>query len=518
MKRKWWFLSGVGVILLLAAFALSRFAATRGQAAGMWQTETARRGALQIASSAAGATRARQTALLVWRVSGVVSSAVRAGESVARGQSLAVLEADSLPPQVLLAQAELTAAQRALDDLQLSRRQQALALQAVEDAEQALEDALDPALSIARAQAAAADAQKKLEEAERTLAILVAAPSEQALAQAFSSMLLAQNVYETSLHHVERIQKRLKKGEEDYLFFESKELYKRILEGLEQKLLQDRLAYEDTVERYEALLQPPDPDDVQASQANVLAWQARVAQAQEDWQRAQAGATPGETAVLEARLADAKREWERLKDGPDAGDLAAAQARLTAAQAAVAQAGVTAPFDGVITQAAVRPGDIVAEGDLAFRLDDLSRLLVDTQVSEIDINRIQPGLPARLTFDSIPGRSYQGRVVEAARSGAQNGSIVSFSVMVELLDADEQVRPGMSVEVSFILEEIEDALLAPARALRMLDGQRVVYVLRDGKPLPVAVSIGAVADHMAQVLSGDLKAGDLIVLNPPAAD
>ncbi|MCI0520705.1 MAG: efflux RND transporter periplasmic adaptor subunit [Chloroflexi bacterium] len=516
MRRKWWILSGAAVVLLLAAIAVSRFAAMSGQAAGEWQTQPARRGDLQVSSSATGVTRARQSALLTWRASGVVASAVQTGERVSRGQAIAALEAASLSPQVLLAQAEAISAQRALEDLQLSSKQRALAQQAVEDAEQALEDALDPSTASARAQAAAANAQKELENAQRTLAILQAAPSEQALAQARASMLLAQNVYEDTQRNVERIQKRLKKEEEDYKFFESRELYARILEGLEQKLLQDRLAYEDTVERYEALLQPPDAEDVLAAQANVLAWQARLAEAQLDWQRAQAGPTPGELAVLQARLDDARREWERLKGGPDAGDIAAAEARLTAAQAAMAQAGLSVPFDGVITQAASRPGDIVAAGDLAFRLDDLSHLLVDTQVSEIDINRIQPGMPVILVFDSIPGKEYQGRVVEAARAGVQVGNAVSFNVVIEALDADDLVKPGMTVEVSFVLEQIHDALLVPSRALRILDGRRVVYVLKDGAPVPVAATIGVIAQAEAQTLSGDLQAGDLIVLNPPA--
>jgi multidrug efflux pump subunit AcrA (membrane-fusion protein) len=55
----------------------------------------------------------------------------------------------------------------------------------------------------------------------------------------------------------------------------------------------------------------------------------------------------------------------------------------------------------------------------------------------------------------------------------------------------------------------------PNRAVRVVDGNRVVYVLQNNQPVPVQITLGASSDTMSQVLSGDLKIGDLIVLNPP---
>jgi len=93
--------------------------------------------------------------------------------------------------------------------------------------------------------------------------------------------------------------------------------------------------------------------------------------------------------------------------------------------------------------------------------------------------------------------------------------VVSFPVTVRLVEPDEAVRPGMTAAVNIVVSEIRDVLLVPNRAVRVQDGQRVVYVLVDGKATPVEVTLGASSDTQSEVVAGDLKPGDRIVLNPP---
>jgi len=135
---------------------------------------------------------------------------------------------------------------------------------------------------------------------------------------------------------------------------------------------------------------------------------AQMAQAERHWERAKDGTNPADLAVLEASLADAQRELERWQNGPNPDEVAAARARVEAAQAALSLPRLEAPFAGQITSVSVKPGDNVAPGSLAFRLDDTSHLLVDVLVSEVDVNRIQEGQAAELTLDGIPGRTYHG--------------------------------------------------------------------------------------------------------------
>jgi HlyD family secretion protein len=214
-------------------------------------------------------------------------------------------------------------------------------------------------------------------------------------------------------------------------------------------------------------------------------------------------------------LDDANREYERVKDGPDPDDVTAAEARVAAAQATAGQAWIEAPFDGTITAVEVQPGDQVSPGTVAFQLADLSRLMVDVDISEVDINRVQPGQPVELTFDAILDRTYQGEVTEVELVGAEAQGVVTFMVTVALRDPDELVRPGLTAGVNLVVDQIEDALLVPNRAVRVVDGVRVVYVLRDGKVEAVPIVLGTSSETSSQVLEGALAVGDQIVLNPP---
>ncbi len=505
-------------VLLLGWFAVDSYMKQRSASAGV-ETEPAQRGDLMVVVEAPGVVRSNQQAILRWKTSGTVGGVyARLGDRVVTDELLADLEQSSLPPSIILAQADLANAQRDLEDLQSSQVKSAQTRQAVEQARQALEDARDPALIISRLQTALAEAQVAVDTAERNFEILTRPPSQAAIDQANANLLLAEKRYNDTLRQLDRVRRRATKPEDKLMFFESRELYERILEGLELKELQERRAYEDSLSRYNRLVEPPDPSDVAVAEAELARASAQLAQAQLDWERDQAGTSPADLAVLEARLADAQREWERWKDGPDSGEIASAQARTTAAQAALDMVQIEAPFDATITSAYARPGDQVGEGDQAFRLDDLSRLLVGASVSEIDISKIKLGQTVILTFDAIPGREYSGRIVEVPQVGEVIQGTPNFQVVIEIDNPDENIHPEMTASSKVVVDMLEDALLVPNRALRLLDGARVVYVLREGKEIPVALTLGSRSDTYSEVVSGELAQGDQILLNPSSGD
>ena len=504
--------------LLLGWFAVDAILERRSASASV-ETEPIQRGDLMIVVEASGVVRSNQHALLRWRTNGTVEDVyVGLGDTVESGELLANLEQSSLPPSIILAQADLVNAQRDLENLQSSPVRSAQTRQAVEQARQALEDARDPALTISRAQTALAEAQKAHDTAERNYEILTRPPSQAAIDQANANLLLAEKRLNDTLKQLERVRRRATKPEDKLMFFESRELYKRILEGLELKELQDRRAYEDSLSRYNRLVEPPKPSDVAVAEAELIRAMAQLAQAQLDWERDQAGTSPADLAVLEARLADAQREWERWMDGPDSGEIAVAQAHITAAQAALDMVQIEATFSGTITGAYARPGDQVGEGDQAFRLDDLSRLLVDASVSEIDISNLKVGQAAILTFDAIPGQEYSGKIVEVPQVGEVIQDVANFNIVIEISNPDENIRPEMTASAKVVIEMLEDALLVPNSALRLRDGERVVYLLRDGNILPAALTLGSRSSTYSEVVSGDLDEGDQILLNPHSGD
>jgi len=498
---------------VVVAFFLMR---RQGSVLSEFDIEPVQRGDLQLTITADGLVRSNQTALLVWKTSGTVEQGMAAlGENVSAGQELARLEANSLSQPVILAQVELINARRALDQLRQSGTGLAQAQRAVEQAQRDLEEGQSADLDQAAALTAVAQAQKSVEEAERALYILTHPVSQFALEQANANRLQAEKVLEKTLADIAHFEQKVSRTPDSYMFWESRSLYQRILESLEMKRIKDQKAYDRADQKYTDLKEPPDPDDVILAEANLALAKSRLAQAQRGWDRVESGASPGEIAVLEAKLADAQREAARWQGGPATEEISAAEARVAAAEAALLLECIIAPFDGTITQVAIQPGDRISPGSLAFRLDDISHMVAEVLVSEVDINRIRPGQPALLTFDGIPGRQYEGFVVDIPEVGEEQQGVVSFRVGIEVVDADRFIKPGMTTTATIVVEQLPAALLVPNRALRLSEGQRVVYVLRDGQVMPVPITLGAASEEYSQVLGGDLHPGDQVLLEPP---
>ena len=83
-------------------------------------------------------------------------------------------------------------------------------------------------------------------------------------------------------------------------------------------------------------------------------------------------------------------------------------------------------------------------------------------------------------------------------------------------DADEDVKPGMTAAVNIVTNELDNVLLVPNRAVRIRDGKKVVYILRDEEVVPIEIELGASSETMSEVIDGDLQEGDEILLSPPA--
>jgi HlyD family secretion protein len=216
-----------------------------------------------------------------------------------------------------------------------------------------------------------------------------------------------------------------------------------------------------------------------------------------------------------ANLEKAKQDFAKWANGPDPADIANANARIAAAQATLGLAQISAPFAGTITLVQVKPGDQVNPGKIAFQIDDLSRLLVDVSVSEVDINRVQVGQEVTLTFDGVLGKEYKGVVDQVSRVGSATQGIVDFIVTVGLTNPDEQVKSGMTAAVSIVVNQLKSVLQVPNRAVRIVNSNRVVYILKGDQLVPVTITLGASSDLASEVQDGDLQVGDLIVLNPP---
>ena len=220
--------------------------------------------------------------------------------------------------------------------------------------------------------------------------------------------------------------------------------------------------------------------------------------------------------LAKAQADDARRAWARLVDSPTKDDIEAAQARVDAAEATVRMAKIMAPFNGTVTMADAKAGDQVTSGLISFRVDDLSHLFVKVEIPEVDVNRIKVGQRVELTFDAVLGKKFTGKVTQVELVGIDKQGVVNFTITIELNDGNGEVRPGMTAAVNIVVSEIKNVLIVPNRAITKRGGAFTVFVLRNNMSIQVPVEIGVSSDVESEIVKGDLKEGDLVIINPPS--
>ena len=421
---------------------------------GELQTEKAKVGPLEATIGATGTVRSNQSIILNWQTTGIVDEVnIGVGQEVTAGEILASLKQSSLPQNVILAQADLVNAQQAFEDLLDSYK----------------------GIAIVMAEKDVADLRDTVDNAKDYLDDINYVGEQKDIDKANVAL---QKAYD-----------KLVEAESKRDSYNNKNSYGYLLAEREY-----RSAYSDYASKL--------------SDYNYLTGQS-VNQIEK-------AIAEADLAVAEQRLADAEEELARLKAGPESDEIAAAEARIAAAQASIELAWIESPFAGVVTQVDVKPGDRAVIGTPAFRVDDFAHLLVDVDVSEVDINRVEVGQPVILEFDAILAAQYEGHVVEVSPVGNIVQGVVNFKVTIELLDPDEKVKPGMTAAVNIVVSQLENVLQVPNRAVRVVDGNRVVYLLKGGQLEKVDIELGASADLYSEVVGGGLEEGDNIVLNPPS--
>ena len=182
-----------------------------------------------------------------------------------------------------------------------------MALQSVETARHALDDALNPVVDQSSALQAIAVAEKAVSDAGRRLNTLTAPVSQAALDQAQANLVLKEKKLEDNQQMIDRIQKKLDKRDDQYKPWESRRRYRQFMNGLEIQRNRLQIDYENSLQKYEDLKSPPHPNDLALAEADLLDAQAQLLEAERSWQRMKDGVSPADLALLEARLADAQR-------------------------------------------------------------------------------------------------------------------------------------------------------------------------------------------------------------------
>ncbi len=199
-------------------------------------------------------------------------------------------------------------------------------------------------------------------------------------------------------------------------------------------------------------------------------------------------------------------------------DKTVAQARLRDAQAAVdlakshmAQTVIHAPIAGVVYDLAARPGAYLNVGDLVANVGQVGRLRVKVYVDEPELGRVQEGQPVSITWDAVPGRSWEGTVERKPANVVPLGSRQVGEVLCTIDNTGRVLLPGTNVDAHIRTATVADALTIPKECLRRDASGAGVFLLRDGKLAWKPVSTGASSVTRVQVLQG-LTAGDEVAL------
>lgn len=275
------------------------------------------------------------------------------------------------------------------------------------------------------------------------------------------------------------------------------------------------------------------------------------AQAAFDSARAQldAAAAQERAAAFALRAAEATLQVAQAQVKAAEASVAQQRAALDQAEVDLSHTFIRAPVDGVVISRNVDVGQTVAaslQAPVLFLIaQDLTQMQVNTSVDEADIGQVRSGQPARFTVDAYPGRPFEGTVtqVRAAPNIVQN--VVTYDVIIQVANPDLRLKPGMTANVQILVARKAAALKIPAGALRFRpsegeadraagrspdgrperSGRRgaapsegQVWVLEDGGPKPVTVTLGLSDGSHVEVAAGDLREGQAVLVGSGPRD
>lgn len=208
-------------------------------------------------------------------------------------------------------------------------------------------------------------------------------------------------------------------------------------------------------------------------------------------------------------------------------------AQLQAARINLGYTDIISPVDGTVVSRNVTQGQTVAASfqtpTLFLIATDLTKMQVDTNVSESDIGRIANGNAATFTVASFPDRQFAGKVTQVRQAPQTVQSVVTYDVVVSAPNPALLLKPGMTASTRIVTSHADRVLRVPEQALRYRPVSPAdkdtgaaagpaaqLWILADGKPRRVAVVIGLVDDTYAEIVSGPLREGDLVIVSESA--
>lgn len=267
-------------------------------------------------------------------------------------------------------------------------------------------------------------------------------------------------------------------------------------------------------------------------------FETQLAQAQANADRVQASLRDADRLLnqnknLFARNLVAKNDYDAAETNYDSAkaQLAQAKAALQAAETNLNYTRIYSPVDGVVISRNVDVGQTVAASfqtpTLFTIAQDLTKMQIDTNVAESDIGAVKVGQDVEFTVDAYPDTTFKGKVWQKRQAPITVQNVVTYNVVIQVQNRDFKLMPGMTANVSIITATKDGVLRIPNAALRFRPAERApekatagggekkgpgIWVLENGRPKRVAVTLGISDGNFTEVLSGDLKEGQQIIV------
>lgn len=286
-------------------------------------------------------------------------------------------------------------------------------------------------------------------------------------------------------------------------------------------------------------------EDAEAKVARRVTMVSKGADAKEDLETAQ---TTYKSARADLEALTAQEQASRDSVHVAEAQLKVATSLLAANQAQVRQAEavlesarldlnhthIHAPVDGVVVSRNVDVGQTVAASLAAPTLfliaQDLTKMQVDTNVSEADIGRVKVGDPTTFTVDAYPGRVFHGEVTSIREAPINVQNVITYDAVIGVANPDLKLFPGMTASVRILVKRSANVLKIPNAALRYHPAgtpppamvrtaghkkeapETVVWILgSNGQPERMLIATGETDGTSTEVVSGPLKEGDRVI-------
>ncbi len=204
--------------------------------------------------------------------------------------------------------------------------------------------------------------------------------------------------------------------------------------------------------------------------------------------------------------------------------VASAEAQLKGVQVQLEDTIIRAPFSGIVTQKYANVGSFVTPTTSASTSASATSssivavargLEVLAQVPEADIGRIKQGQPVEIVADAYPDQIFKGNVRLIAPEAVVEQGVTSFQVRVALDTGIDKLRSGLNVDLTFIGDRVNNALVLPTVAIVTEKGNTGVLIPdANNRPQFREVTVGAQIQDQTQILEG-VQVGDRVFINPP---